>query len=272
MERTEGLGFGVAIAAHVVLFGVLSLGIAKQAELRPPSEPLTVQLTDEVGLTSTAPNPVIEAATAIAPEIGDYQEPDVSEQPTPKIAEPTPPTITPRVVERPVSAPSPQPARSSPPPPPRPVSKDERRRPDRPAPVRSARAPRLGDNFLEGVTDKPSTSRSQQSPATTAGPAVVSSLKREIYRQLKPHWQRPTGADADQLRTELSIRLDENGRIIGTPRVLRTTGETPSNANQVKLHQERAIKAAQLASPFTLPAQYYDTWKLLEPIGFDAGL
>ena len=271
MERSEGLGLGVAVAAHVVLFGVLSLGIASRSDLRPPNEPITVQLTDEVGLTSTAPNPVVEAATAVAPEVGDYQKPEIVEAP-PQPPEPAPTPPTPRVVERPVAAPSPKPARSSPPPPARPVSKEDRRRPDRPTPQRSARAPRLGDNFLEGVTDKPSTSRSQESPASVAGPAVVASLKREVYRQLKPHWQAPTGADVEELRTELSIRLDQNGNIIGTPRVIRTTGETPSNANQIKLHQERAIKAAQLAAPFDLPAQYYDAWKLLEPIGFYTGL
>jgi len=271
MEQSEGLGLGVAVVGHVVLFGILSLGIASRPELRAPSEPISVQLTDEVGLVSTAPNPVIDAATAVAPEVGDYQEPEIAE-PTPQMPEPAPAPPTPRAAERPAPAPALRPARSSPPPPAPPVSREERRRPDRPTPQRSARAPRLGDNFLEGVTDRPSTSRSQESPASVAGPAVVASLKREVYRQLKPHWQAPSGADVEQLRTELSIRLDQNGNIIGTPRVIRTTGETPSNANQIKLHQERAVKAAQLAAPFDLPAQYYDAWKLLEPIGFYTGL
>jgi hypothetical protein len=103
------------------------------------------------------------------------------------------------------------------------------------------------------------------------GPAVKASLAAEVRRQLKPHWKAPTGADVEQLRTELSIRLARDGSVTDVD-VLRTTGQTESNRPQVRLHQEQAVRAVRLASPFRLPAEYYDAWKLLSPIGFDKRL
>jgi hypothetical protein len=47
---------------------------------------------------------------------------------------------------------------------------------------------------------------------------------------------------------------------------------TESNRGQVSLHNEQAIKAVRLASPFQLPAEMYETWKTLEPVGFDRRL
>ena len=100
---------------------------------------------------------------------------------------------------------------------------------------------------------------------------MQASLAAEIRRQLKPHWKAPTGADVEQLRTELSIRLARDGSVTDVD-VLRTSGQTASNRPQVKLHQEQAVRAVRLASPFRLPAEYYDAWKLLSPIGFDKRL
>ena len=86
----------------------------------------------------------------------------------------------------------------------------------------------------------------------------------EVRRQVKPHWQRvvPTGADAEALRTQLSLTLARDGRVTGID-VVGTTGVTASNRPQLALHQERARKAVTLASPFNLPAKYYEAWKQL---------
>ncbi|MEZ5710050.1 MAG: hypothetical protein R3E02_11755 [Blastomonas sp.] len=271
-ERSEQIGLGTSVAVHAVLLGILSIGIATRSELRMPSEPIAVQLADEVGLTSTAPDPDAAAATATAPEIGDLEEPAAPpEQPVVRPQERIPPPPSQRPIERPRATPAPTP-RASPPPPPRPVSRDDRRRPDRPTPAeRQGRAPRLGENFLRGVTDEASTSQSQQAPAQQAGPAVVASLVNEVRRQLKPHWQAPSGADVELLRTELEIRLDRSGNIIGEPRLVGQTGVNASNRQQSRLHIEQAIKAAKLAAPFRLPDEYYDTWKVIRPV-FDKRL
>jgi len=290
MENSERLGLSVAVVGHVALFAMLSLGIASRKELKMPVEPISVQLTDEVGLVSTAPNPTREAATATAPQIAPEIEkaaPEPEPAPLPPTRRPEPPAPKaierppqPKAAERPRPSPAAKPARASPPPPAKPQPEaaqkpkpaapsntDSRRRPDRPTPSAAAkapRAPRIGSDFLEGVTDKPSTSRAQTPPASVAGPAVVASLQRELLRQVKPHWAPPSGADADKLRTRVTVRLDESGNIVGTPSA-STSGVTASNRPQEALHKERAIAAVRRAAPFKFPPQFYAEWQTIEP-------
>ncbi|MBV9932367.1 MAG: cell envelope biogenesis protein TolA, partial [Alphaproteobacteria bacterium] len=135
--------------------------------------------------------------------------------------------------------------------------------PARPAPARPQTRPtgRLS-GLLTGLSDSASASRSAAAPAATASPAVRSSLAAEVKRQLKPKWQQvvPSGADMDSLRTDLAVTLARDGSVTHVE-LVRTTGVTPSNRPQVPLHQERARKAVMLASPFHLPAEYYEAWK-----------
>lgn len=132
----------------------------------------------------------------------------------------------------------------------------------------------LGNDFLKGIDTNADAPRRPPAPAPAAamGPAQKSALNSEIRRQLKPHWKAPTGADAELLRTELRVELSKDGSVIGTPEVVRQTGITASNKTQAKLHAEQAIKAVRLASPFKLPPQFYDEWRVLEPLGFDRRL
>jgi hypothetical protein len=105
------------------------------------------------------------------------------------------------------------------------------------------------------------------------GPAQKSALDAELRRQLKPHWRPPSGADADQLVTLLEVRLDKNGNVIGSPQLIDQLGVNASNRAQAQLHAERAIQAVKLASPFrNLPPEFYEQWKWLKPLRFDARL
>ncbi len=282
MQRADATGLGVAAAGHILLFGVLSLGLITAPKPVPPlTQPVDIQIVDEVGLTDTAPNPSpVEPASSAAPEVGAPREAPVAEPappPTPKVApapappKPVPPKPTPKVATpapTPSTAPKPAPkAASKPAPtPPRPKLALDLPRPGGATP----RGSRLGADFLKGVSDRPSESTAQ-TPRAAAGPAVEASLAREVLRQLKPHWKAPTGADAEQLRTTLSISLTRDGQVAAV-RVIETTGITASNRAQVKLHQEAAVKAVRLAAPFVLPAELYDAWKVLEPVGFDKRL
>jgi hypothetical protein len=95
-----------------------------------------------------------------------------------------------------------------------------------------------------------------------ASPAVQSSIAAEVRRQLKPKWQQvvPSGADIELLRTELRVSLGRDGSVTHVE-LVGTTGVNASNRPQLALHQERAKKAVMLASPFRLPAEFYDAWK-----------
>ncbi len=251
MQRAEQAGLGIAVAGHAVLFGALSLGLIAAPKPVPPlTQPVDIQIVDKVGLTDTAPNPAIEEpAASVAPEFGPPVE-----------------------VSAPVPAPAPLPKAASAPAPTKPAPKAAT--PAVKPAVKPAAAPprgsRLGSDFLKGLTDRPSASTAQ-TPRAAAGPAVEASLAREVLRQLKPHWKAPTGADAEQLRTSLSIRLNADGTVAAV-RVIETTGVTDSNRGQVRLHQEAATKAVRLAAPFVLPTELYDAWKVLEPVTFDKRL
>ncbi|MFL6857521.1 MAG: cell envelope biogenesis protein TolA, partial [Allosphingosinicella sp.] len=118
--------------------------------------------------------------------------------------------------------------------------------------------------LLSGLGDADSPSRSTQAPAATAGPAVQASLRAEVQRQLKPHWRAPTGADAELLRTQLTVTLSPTGAVLAIDDIA-TTGENASNRSQVKLHQEQAVRAVRLAAPFRLPPEFYDAWKVIRP-------
>ena len=269
LKREDRLGLGVAIGAHVALAAVFLLQDPTPSRIEMP-ERMVVSLADEVSMESTAPDPSAQPAASFAPELADTPSPPVPEP----IATPIP-----REVQ---TAPPP-----SPPPPPRPraTSRPEPRSTPTPRPTASARptptpapAPRreraggsrIGADFLEGQSDAANSDRG--SPATRAGPAVTASIQSAIVRQLKPHWSAPSGVDAERLVTTLSWELNRDGSLKGRPRVINQSGINDSNRPQAGLHAERAIRAVQLAAPFDLPEEYYDSWKSIRGATFDRNL
>ncbi|MEW4467617.1 hypothetical protein AB1K62_07290 [Parasphingorhabdus sp. JC815] len=243
MEKAEKIGLGVAAAGHMALFAMLSLSLLSQPDDAFKPKTIDVTIADEIGLESASPNPAImPPATSIAPEMGDPDPQDMNE--------PEPEKLTP--------APQVEPTRAKPAPDPKPKAAPE----EKPKPKGS----RLGKDFLKGITDKASVSRTQEATGEKASASVVASLQQELYRQIKRHWQPPTGADAELLRTKVTARLDRNGNIIGTP-TATTTGVNASNRSQAGVHKERAIAAVKLAAPYTtFPEKYYSQWEVIEPV------
>ena len=260
MDRAEAAGLGIATAGHVALLAALTYGIATTSLPAPRSDPIEVAFVEEVGLESTSPTPTaVEPAPLAGPENGP-----------PLPAMPAPPET------QPVPAPQPQPQPRAAAPKPAPAPKPQAR----PAPTKAAAAPAKPapprrnasglSSVVAGLSDRANPSQSTSPPAAAAGPAVQASLGAEVRRQLKPHWKAPTGADAEQLRTEVIISLAQDGRVTDI-RIAGTTGQTASNRPQVPLHREQAERAVRLAAPFRLPAQYYDAWKSLR-VTFDKRL
>jgi outer membrane biosynthesis protein TonB len=265
MDRAERTGLGIAVAGHAALLGAIALGVGPTILPAPQSDPIEVSFVDEVALESTSPTP---AAEAPAPKLAEVPAPvQLSEPPPMPVIQPTPrpvpppPSPQPRAVPQPKAVVRPGPQRPAPA---QPKAKAQ------PKQAQTKSGGRLS-GLLNGLTDSDSPGRSTTPPAQKAGAAVQASLARAVRDQLKPHWKAPTGADAEQLRTELSIWLSKSGSVTRVE-VIRTTGQTGSNRPQVKLHQEQAVRAVRLASPFRLPAEYYEAWKHLSPIGFDKRL
>jgi outer membrane biosynthesis protein TonB len=254
IDRAEQTGLGVALGGHLLLFGLLWAGFVSSS--LPPlieRQPVEVQLVDEVGLESGAPQ--ISQETP-APKLGEVDEPiETSAPPIPEpVARPEP---------QPKAAPAPQPApkakqKAAPQPKASPPAKAAR-------PKAAARPSGRLDGLLKGVSDAPSRSQSTAPRAANVTAAVQSSLAAEIRRQLKPHWRAPSGADSELLVTILEVRLAKDGSIIGAPQVVDQIGENASNRTQAGLHRENAIKAVRLAAPFNLPADYYDAWRVIRP-------
>ena len=142
-----------------------------------------------------------------------------------------------------------------------------RRRPDAPT-----GASRVGSDFLKGVPGGEARGAAQNPPAARAGPHVTASLAQAISRALKPRWNAPQGAEADQLITVLSFDLNPDGTLAGRPKVVSQSGVTDANRAQQARHAEQAIRAVQLAAPYNLPAQYYSLWKHVASFRFDRRL
>jgi outer membrane biosynthesis protein TonB len=258
VAQAERMGFGVALGAHALLILILWAGVlASSPSSIVEREPVEVQLVDEVGLTSGAPEISRADPAAKLSEVEGPPEPSPQADPEP-VAQPTPqpkaPPV-PRAMRRAQAKPAP-------------AQKSARQKAQPKAATRSAG--RL-DGLLAGLSDAPSKSRSTAPKTAAITPAIQSSLAGAVRRQLKPHWNPPTGADVERLRTELRISLARDGSVIDVE-FLRQSGLTESNRPQAARHREQAIKAVRLASPFELPSQYYDAWKVIGPLGFDARL
>lgn len=287
IRKEELTGLALALVAHAALVALLALNPPRPA-LMPLPERMTVTISDEVGLTSTSPQPSANAAPATAPELGDPAPPAPEPQPAPvqpkvqprpEPPKPTPPKpVPPKPAPQPVVQPKPQPrpvAKAPAQPAPRPVvarpAAPSRTPPAKAAP-RQAGADRLGNDFLDGVKGATGTGRDSNPPAAAIGPAVRSALAGSISRQLKPRWVAPQGAEAELLVTVLAWDLNPDGTLSGSPRVVRQEGITDANRTQAQRHAEQAIRAVRLAAPFDLPPQYYSAWKRVSDFRFDRKL
>ena len=263
LSREERLGLGVATVLHLALVAVL-LFQPRAADPPPIPERMTVSLAEEVGLVAVSPDPVAESRAAIAPTLSEDPAPApvVEPQQRVEVERPAPP-------ERPRPRATTVPRREAEPrrePTPRRTSRPEPRQ----AQERSGGS-RIGSDFLGGAGSS-TTTEETRIPASQIGASAKASINQAIIRQIKPHWSAPQGVDADQLVSILSFRLNEDGSLAGTPRVVSQSGETAANRPQKALHAERAVRAVQLAAPFDLPPEYYNAWRSIDGARFDRNL
>lgn len=297
MENTgiraeERKGLIIALGLHLAVLAALVTQALLNKPVEVPKQPerMTVNLATDVGLEATAPDPVPESRAAEAPMLSDAPAPapDILDAPStppvqPPVSRPAEPqsVASPRPRPVPTSRPSPQPsarptpkttsrpaprstpkARSSPTAPTRPAS--------RPSPKATSKpgGSRIGDDFLAG-SGSSSTSAETRTPASQIGASTKASLVASIAREIKPHWQPPSGPEVEKITTVLRFRLNPNGSLAGRPSVVRQTGVNDTNRAQADRHAEQAIRAVQLAAPFDLPEEYYEAWKVVGPFSFD---
>ena len=261
LRRDEGLALLAALAIHGGL--VVALTMRPTPIPLPPPERMTVTLSEDVGLTSTSPQPAAPAAADEAPELGEQ----VASPPPAPVNKPEP---------RPESRPLPR-ATVTPPPKSAPLAKAPPAKafPAKAPPAKAVTKPgasRIGDDFLKGTPGGTAKAPPGPPPAAAIGPAVRSALAGAISRQLKPKWVAPQGAEAELLVTILTWDLGPDGSLAGAPRVVRQEGITDANRAQAARHAEQAIRAVRLAAPFNLPDEFYPAWKRVTAFRFDRKL
>lgn len=298
LTREEGLGLVVALAAHGALIAWLTLSPLGRP-VQPPPQRMTVTIADTLADQATSPKPDAQAAPDLAPDLGEAKPAEVPEAipvpvPVPKpVAKPEPKPVAkpvPKPEAKPAPKPKPEPvakprpkaeAKPEPKPKPEPKAKAEpkpkpeaKARPEaKPAggdaharahPDKPAGGSRIDTNFLKGIAGVTSPGTDKVAPADKPAALAASTVVSLIARQIKPHWTAPQGVDAEKLVTVIGWSLNPDGSLAGRPVVVSQSGITDINRPQAQRHAELAIRAVQLAAPFTLPAQVYTQFKRFE--------
>lgn len=275
MDRAERTGFGVAVAGHVVLFGLLGLTVSPP-ETPPPPPSVEVEFVDgaELALQAQA-----APAPSQAPEIAPEPVEPAAPEPAPVVA-PTPEPL-PVAVPAPVPTPAPTPLPKAQPPPkaaprqpapkaqPKAAPKAAPRAAAQPkaqpkaAPAQAARASRLGADFLKGIgSDAAPKAKAASGPVLSA--AALAGIQQVIANRIQPCADRQVspGPGANRIRTTLRLRLRENGALAAAPSVLGQSGVTDENRRHAEDVGQLAIAAVRNCAPLRgLPAELYKTPK-----------
>ncbi len=296
VDRAERIGLGVAAAGHLALLAVLSLGLATRPVPLPLADSMDVQLTDAVGLRSTAPVVATEPpAPSQAPDAGapaDAAPPEAVPAPPDPAPTPPPPSPAPPRPTPPAPAPAPKPAPKPAPVADKPAEKPAKPAKSAPAAARDRLSPdllksvaataraegkqgtaaakpkgaRLGKDFLKGIVA--SGEGRGAAPRAEVGAAAMNGLGAAIKRQVQPCYERkPTvGPGAERIRTVLRLRFNPDGSLSARPTLSEQSGIDDGNGRYAKRAAEVAIAAVMECTPLKLPAELYKGgWEDIEP-------
>lgn len=248
IARAERAGLGLSVAAHAMLFAVLSLGfLGAPQPLAVPQTPVDVQLVDDVGLEAMSPQRAdVAPAPSIAPEVAPPRPqaappPDAVPPPRPDAVAVTKPRPAPqRPAAKPAAKPAPPAAKPLPP-----------------------RGSRLGRDFLKGISDTPSASTAQTPRTVRVGAREMAGLVDAIRRQVQPCADRidNPGPGANAISTKLNLQLNRDGSFAARPVVVSQSGLDGENSRYAKRVGELAAAAFVQCAPFQLPAELYEGWK-----------
>ncbi len=168
MDRSEKIGFGVALVGHVVLFALLSVGFLDTPEPpKPVQQPIDISLVPDVALEATAPQSAETPAESVAPDEGT---PENAAPPAPQEAEPEPqPDPVPPAPQPAPLKPAPKPAPPKPAPKPEPKPEPKPVAKPRPAPPKPVAKPApVPKPVAKPAPAKPSPAKSKPAPAKPA--------------------------------------------------------------------------------------------------------
>jgi outer membrane biosynthesis protein TonB len=276
MQRSEMVGLGVAALGHAALFALLTLSFCAPPKVEPPrNKPIDVSLVDDVGLVATAPQSTEAPAQSEAPDKGPPE--DAAAAPKQEAEpDPTPPAPQPKAAPPPKPAPvaKPQPTKPAPPTPDK-ASTQAKRSATQASNTGSAKGPGsdanarkqrqtgslLGDNFLKGVSDKPSNSRSVTPQAPTMNAKAMADIGSAIKRQVQPCADRQVkpGPGAERIVVTIRLRLNRDGSLASNPVITGHSGVDDENSRYQDRVDDNAIATFKGCSPLRgLPQELYD--------------
>lgn len=246
MERADALGLGVSVAGHVALLvAAWFVAMAVTRDAAPPAS-IEVSYVDEVGLTSTSPNPTPAAAPPAAAEEGPIEQ-----------AAPSP---------SPLAAPAP--ALS-----PSPVAAPARPRPAAPQGGSGTAERSSGSRLnLDPASFGTDPRRRPDGPAASYGPAQRASVRQAIGRALQRCQRQPLPTpEAASIRVDYRITLNPDGSL-ASAQFVRVINNDPSLERYEARMRDIALNVINACTPIRgLPAEYYDVpggWRQF-PYQFD---
>lgn len=282
MDRSDVTGLSIAVVLHVAAVALLSVSLlAPPKPVKPFQTPIEVSLVDEVAPVATAPQSKVPPAQTRAPDLGPPEDaPPPAPKPVPPAPKPVPPAPQPSPAPppKPAEVAKPQPPRKPVPETPKQVAKTPPKREAAPPatakPTRTAstgtsptaikpkpRASRLGDDFLKGLADKPSPTKTATPSAAVIDAKALASIQDAISRQIQPCADRQVnpGPGANEIVTVLNLRLNPDGRLAADPTVVRQSGTEGEAGRYARRVIDIAIAAFKGCSPLRLPPEYYAT-------------
>ena len=282
MPRSEAIALGVALVGHAVLFGLLSVGfLSSTPPVVPKPAPIDVSLVDEVALEAKAPQAVTPPAESRAPDPGppeDAAPPPPKPEPKP-VPDPAPPKPQPKAAPPPKPAPKavPEPKKPVAPPTPEKVKKPPTREAapairttpskargtgtDANATKPRPRGNRLGDDFLKGLSDKPTPTKSVVPQAAVMSQQAAADIGSAIRRQVQPCADRQVkpGPGAERIIVTIRLRLNRDGSLSANPQVTGHSGVDAENNRYQDRVDDNAIATFKGCAPLRgLPAELYD--------------
>ncbi|RZM06154.1 MAG: cell envelope biogenesis protein TolA, partial [Sphingomonas sp.] len=123
------------------------------------------------------------------------------------------------------------------------------------------RGSRLGDDFLKGLSDRPSPSRAEAAPAAVMGAQAAANIGSAIQRQIQPCANRQVnpGPGASRIRVTINLKLNRDGSLAARPRVVGHSGVDDENNRYVDRVDDLAIASFVGCAPLRgLPEELYD--------------
>lgn len=237
---------GSALVASIVVHATVVLAVLGYGLLGFTRAPMNVETAVPVSIISDA---IIEAAAADNPS-----EELVTEDAATAPVAPTPPEpVPPEPVPPPVPTLSPTPVKKTAPPRPTPPrATPPRPQPSRPTPPRE---PTLDLDALAGPP-RPGPRPGPRAPTGQSGAGSASQATgpqiTAIFNQVYPNWTLPCDIPgADDLRIQMDVALDGQGRIIAGPTLIGTRSDPVWRAAA-----DGAVRAIRQTAPFDVPTGF----------------